>query len=103
MRKDENIFYGIDRVTIITYMLLVFMGWLNIYAAVYNDEHQNIFDTSQKYGMQLIWIGSAFFIATFILIIDAGFYTVFAYFFYAFLLIAIMRFSISGRVTLPVK
>lgn len=73
------------------------MGWLNIYAAVYNDEHQNIFDTSQKYGMQLVWIGSAFFIATFILIIDAGFYTIFAYFFYVFLLIACIAVPYLGR------
>lgn len=98
MRKDEHsIFYGIDRVIILTYVLLVFMGWLNIYAAVYNDEHQNIFDTSQKYGMQLVWIGSAFFIATFILIIDAGFYTVFAYFFYAFILLACIAVPYLGR------
>ena len=98
MRKDEHsIFYGIDRVIILTYVLLVFMGWLNIYAAVYNDEHQNIFDTSQKYGMQLVWIGSAFFIAIFILIIDAGFYTVFAYFFYAFLLLACLAVPYLGR------
>jgi rod shape determining protein RodA len=73
------------------------MGWLNIYAAVYNEEHQNIFDTSQKYGMQLVWIGSAFFIATFILIIDAGFYTVFAYFFYIFLLLACIAVPYLGR------
>ena len=39
------------------------MGWLNIYAAVYNEDHQNIFDTTQKYGKQLIWISSAAFIA----------------------------------------
>ncbi|MCF8424312.1 MAG: rod shape-determining protein RodA [Bacteroidia bacterium] len=73
------------------------MGWLNIYAAVYNEEHQNIFDTSQKYGMQLIWISSAFFIAILILIIDAGFYTVFAYFFYAFLLLACIAVPYLGR------
>lgn len=80
-----------------TYALLVFMGWLNIYAAVYNEEHQNIFDTSQKYGMQLIWIGSAFLIAIFILIIDAGIYTVFAYFFYIFLLVACIAVPYVGR------
>lgn len=98
MRKQEHsLFYGIDRITILTYGLLVFMGWLNIYAAVYNDEHQNIFDTTQKYGMQLIWIGSAFFIGTLILIIDAGFYTVFAYFFYAFLLLACIAVPYLGR------
>ncbi len=98
MRKQEySLFYGIDKITVMTYALLVFMGWLNIYAAVYNEEHQNIFDTSQKYGMQLIWIGSAFFIAAFILIIDAGFYIVFAYFFYAFLLLACIAVPYLGR------
>lgn len=98
MRKQEHsLFYGIDTITVLTYALLVFMGWLNIYAAVYNEEHQNIFDTSQKYGMQLIWISSAFFIAILILIIDAGFYTVFAYFFYAFLLLACIAVPYLGR------
>jgi len=98
MRQNENkLFFGVDKITILTYALLVFMGWLNIYAAVYNEEHQNIFDTTQKYGMQLIWIGSAFFIATFILIIDAGFYTVFAYLFYAILLIACIAVPYVGR------
>ncbi|MCD6018827.1 MAG: mrdB [Bacteroidetes bacterium] len=98
MRKQEhNLFFGVDRITVITYSILVLMGWLNIYAAVYNEEHQNIFDTSQKYGMQLIWIGSAVFIAIFILIIDAGFYTVFAYFFYAFLLAACIAVPYLGR------
>ncbi len=98
MRQDEHkLFFGVDKITILTYALLVFMGWLNIYAAVYNEEHQNIFDTSQKYGMQLVWIGSAFFIATFILIIDAGFYTVFAYFFYIFLLLACIAVPYLGR------
>lgn len=96
-RQEHSLFYGIDKITVLTYTLLVFMGWLNIYAAVYNEEHQNIFDTSQKYGMQLVWIGSAFFIATFILIIDAGFYTIFAYFFYVFLLIACIAVPYVGR------
>ena len=98
MRKTENsLFYGIDKITVLTYALLVFMGWLNIYAAVYNEEHQNIFDTTQKYGKQLIWISSAAFIAVLILIIDAGFYTIFAYFFYAFLILACIAVPYLGR------
>ena len=58
-RNENNIFYGVDRLTVLTYVLLVIMGWLNIYAAVYDEEHQNIFDTTQKYGKQLIWISGA--------------------------------------------
>lgn len=98
MRRDEHsLFYGIDKITILIYLLLVFMGWLNIYAAVYNEEHQSIFDTTQKYGKQLIWIASAIFIAVMILIIDAGFYTIFAYFFYGIILLACIAVPYLGR------
>jgi rod shape determining protein RodA len=86
--KEHSVFYGVDRVTILVYILLVIMGWLNIYAAVFNEEHQNIFDTTQKYGKQLIWISGAAVIAFSILVIDANFYTAFAYGFYGFFIVA---------------
>jgi rod shape determining protein RodA len=98
LRSSENsLFYGVDKVTVLTYALLVFMGWLNIYAAVYNEEHQNIFDTTQKYGKQLIWIGTAALIAFSILLIDAGFYTVFAYWFYGTVLLLCLLVPYFGR------
>lgn len=98
MRTNENkLFFGVDKLTILIYALLVLMGWLNIYAAVYNEEHQNIFDTTQKYGKQLIWIGSAAFIAVMILIIDAGFFTVFSYAFYGLILLACIAVPYLGR------
>jgi len=98
MRKQEHsLFFGVDKITVFTYAILVLMGWLNIYAAVYNEDHQNIFDTTQKYGKQLIWISSAAFIAILILIIDAGFFTVFAYVFYAVLLLACIAVPYLGR------
>ena len=98
MRKQEHsLFFGVDKITVFTYALLVLMGWLNIYAAVYNEDHQNIFDTTQKYGKQLIWISSAAFIAILILIIDAGFFTVFAYVFYVVILLACIAVPYLGR------
>jgi rod shape determining protein RodA len=96
-RGENKLFYGVDRVTVLIYVVLVIMGWLNIYAAVYNEEHQNIFDTTQKYGKQLIWIGGAAIIAFSILLIDANFYTAFAYFFYGFLLVANVLVVFFGR------
>lgn len=98
LRRSENsLFYGVDRITVIIYVLLVFMGWLNIYAAVYNEEHQNIFDTTQKYGKQLIWISGAAILAFSILLIDAGFFTVFAYWFYAAILLLCLLVPYLGR------
>lgn len=98
LRRNENsLFYGVDRLTVLIYVLLVLMGWLNIYAAVYNEEHQNIFDTTQKYGKQLIWISGAALLAFSILLIDAGFFTVFAYWFYAAILILCLLVPFLGR------
>lgn len=96
-RNENKLFYGVDRLTVLIYILLVFMGWLNIYAAVYNEDHQSIFDTTQKYGKQLLWIGGAAIIAFSILLIDANFYTAFAYFFYGFLVIANILVVFFGR------
>ena len=96
-RQSYNPFANIDRFSVLIYLLLVLMGWLNIYAAVYNEEHKNIFDMSQKYGKQLIWISSALVIATVILFIDADFYTVFAYVFYGFFLLLCILVPFLGR------
>jgi rod shape determining protein RodA len=96
-RESYNPFANIDRFCVLFYFLLVLMGWLNIYAAVYNEEHKNIFDLSQKYGKQLIWIGTATILAILILAIDADFYTVFAYFFYGILLVLCIAVPFVGR------
>ena len=48
------------------YVALVLIGWLNIYAALYQEGFE-IFDFSQKYGKQLQWIIIASVIAMVIL------------------------------------
>ena len=90
MRRSSNILKWLDWPTVLIYLTLVLMGWFNIYAAVFSEEHASIFDISQRYGMQLIWIGAAFFIAIVILAIDSRFYYVFANYFYFLLLIVLV-------------
>jgi rod shape determining protein RodA len=69
-RNNEGVLQNIDWILVLMYLLMVTMGWFNIYAAVYNEEYKSIFDTSQSYGMQLVWIISSLFIAFVILVID---------------------------------
>jgi rod shape determining protein RodA len=69
-RNNEGVLQNIDWILVLMYLLMVTMGWFNIYAAVYNEEYKGIFDTSQSYGMQLVWIISSLFIAFVILVID---------------------------------
>lgn len=90
MRRNSSIAKWLDWPTVIIYLILVLMGWVNIYAAVFSEEHASIFDMSQRYGMQLIWIVAALLIAIIILAIDSRFYIVFANYFYALLLIVLV-------------
>ena len=62
-------FGKIDIPLVICYLMLVFIGWINIYAAVYSPEHSSIFDISQRYGMQFIWIMTALILAVAILFV----------------------------------
>ena len=82
MENDLNPRLSVGRVdwwSILIYAALVLAGWLNIYAAVYDDRHASIFDLSQRYGMQLVWVGVSAFMAVSILLIDAKYYHILAY------------------------
>ncbi|MDK2978292.1 MAG: rod shape determining protein RodA [Bacteroidales bacterium] len=102
MRRRINIWASIDWLTVALYLLLVFLGWVNIYAAVYNEEHQSIFDFSMRYGKQIIWICSAIVIAFLVFIVDINFYSYFAYAIYGLmilLLILVLFFGVEVNAT----
>ncbi len=96
MATRNKLWANLDWVTCGIYLALTFLGWINIYAAVYDEAHRSIFDLSQEYGKQLLWIGAALVIAFTILIIDTNFYVFFAYVFYAFSLILLVLVLFAG-------
>ena len=98
--RSNNLLANIDWVSILLYLLLVLIGWLNIYAAVYDENHSSILDISQKYGKQLIWIGAAFVLAFLVLLTDSKFFTTFSMVIYGimiFLLIAVLFFGTETK------
>lgn len=93
MNRSSNIWKGIDKTSIILFLVLIFLGWINIYAAVYNEEHSGLLDLSQRYGKQFLWIVASLVLAVFIVIIDNRFYFFFSWFIYAgcmFLLVLVL-------------
>jgi len=74
----------------------VILGWLNIYAAVFNEERSGMLDLSQRYGKQFIWIVAALVIAIFVVIIDNRFYFFFSWFIYGAFIILLMAVLIFG-------
>ncbi len=84
---------GLDWITILVYVVMVLGGWIAVYSASYTNESISLFDTSQNAGRQLIFIGIAAVLGFSLLIIDAKFYSAFAYLFYGlaiFLCIAVI-------------
>ena len=73
------------------------MGWVNIYAAVYNVDQPSIFDTTQKYGKQLIWIGGAVFIVLVILFTDGRIYEKLSIPFYFFMVALLAGVLLFGK------
>ncbi len=80
------------------YLLLVLIGWLNIFAALYSDDSHSILDFSQRYGMQFIWIVTSLLIAGVILfIIDAKAYSVLSPLFYLIILGLLVLVIFMGK------
>ena len=86
-----------DWLTIILYVLLVFIGWINIYSASLSDVSTSFFDTSQVYGKQFVWIILSIFLIILLLSIEAKFYERFASVFYVISLISIIGLFFFGK------
>jgi rod shape determining protein RodA len=97
MRKQKSIFQNIDWITVFLYVIMIAAGWLNIFAAVYNEDHASITDLSQNYGKQMLWIITSLVLASFILIIDGKFYEAFAGFIYAISILSLIGVLIFGH------
>lgn len=87
-----------DWVTVMLYAALVLLGWLNIYASVYDETiGQSIFDFSLSPGRQLLFMTASVIIIIAILIIDMRFYDTFAYIIYGAVLFLLVLVPIIGK------
>jgi rod shape determining protein RodA len=97
MRRPYNILANTDWISVGLYILLVLLGWINIYAAVYSEEHHSILDLSQRYGKQLIWIIASIVLAITVFLIDTKFYFYFAYILYGISILMLIAVMLFGR------
>ena len=96
MRQQKNIYKDIDWITLLIYVVLVFIGWINIYSVIYSEESSKILDFTSSSGKQLIWICISFLIGFFVLIIDAKFFSTFSYIIYGITLLLLVAVLFLG-------
>lgn len=97
MEKSNNILGRLDWATVMLWLVMMIMGWLNIYAAVYNEQHTSIFDITQRYGKQLMWIVAALVLAVLVMVTDNKLWFFFAWFIYGFFLFLLLMVLIAGK------
>jgi rod shape determining protein RodA len=95
--REHSLFQDLDWTSVLIYFLLVGIGILSIISNNYNPELTDFFDTSQIYTKQIIFFGISLIIALFILILDAKFYTTFAYFIYSIILLLLVLVLFIGK------
>ncbi|MEY3438871.1 MAG: hypothetical protein RL265_1456 [Bacteroidota bacterium] len=86
MRKGESIVAHFDWALFVSYLILLIMGVATVYSTAYNEDHPSLFDFSQKYGKQIIWLGVSLFLGLMVFLIDSDIYQKFAVPIYLFTL-----------------
>lgn len=89
MSRKVSLLRSLDWSIIIIYLVLVTIGFFTIYSSTHDFENPAFLNFDARHGSQLIWIGLAFIIAFFVLMIDSKLYNNFAYIIY-FLIILLL-------------
>jgi len=97
VRNAKNPFANIDWILVALFGAMVFLGWINIYAAVYNEEYTSIFDTTQKYGKQFLWILTSLVLILMIVVVDGKFFQTFAFPLYGVFMLGLLGVFFFGK------
>lgn len=97
MRTRSELIGNLDKPLLLIYLLLILIGWVNIYAANFSESFPSIFDTSKEYGMQFIWMCIGLVFGTVLLLFDGEFYRRNAILFYGGVILLLIAVLLFGR------
>jgi len=97
--KDQGVSQNIDWISISIYIALVIMGWLNIYSSSLSSSEAGtfIFDSSQIYGKQLLFIIFTIPIIFIVLFVEAKFYEKFSIIIFAISILSLIGLFAFGK------
>jgi len=97
IQQGSRFFFNVDWVTILIYVALCAIGFVNIYASIYNPDAADLFNFGTNYGKQLIYIITALILGFSILLLDAKFFSVFSPIVYGATMLLLMVVLVIGR------
>ena len=96
--KNQSTTSNIDWMVVSLYIILVVLGWLNIYSASLPLEETSIFDLSQIYGKQMLFIILSIPLIIVILSIDGKFFEKFSSVIFIVSLLSLAGLFVFGKV-----
>ncbi len=102
MINNQNTLKSLDKSILILYLLLIMIGWFNIYSIEYTEAQKHFLNLNTSYGKQFFWIVSSLVIAAIVLIMDVRFFTGFSWIIYSIavlLLIAVLFVGVEINAT----
>ncbi len=96
--KNQSVTNNLDWISVFIFILLVILGWLNIYSSSLSlSEDNSILDLSQFYGKQLLSIGLAIPLIFVVLSVDGKFYEKFSGVIYIIGLLSLAGLFVFGK------
>ena len=97
--KNQSITNHIDWITVGLFITLVILGWLNIYSSSLSSVtgDSTIFDLSQFYGKQLLYIALTFPLILVILFVEGKFYEKYSSIIYTISVLSIAGLFVFGK------
>ena len=96
-QQSNKFFFNVDWITILIYVALCAIGFVNIYATEFNPDISTNFSFSASYGKQLIFIGTGLVLGFSILLFDAKFFSVFAPVIYGVTMVLLLVVLVVGQ------
>ncbi len=96
-QQSNRFFFNVDWVTILIYMALCAIGFLNIFSTKFDPDKSEAFSFAAEYGKQLIFILSGLILGLSILLFDAKFFSIFAPVIYGVTIVLLVVVLVIGR------
>jgi len=93
----RSVLKRIDWLTVLFYLLLVLIGWVNIYSSTFIEADQSIFDFDTLHGKQLFFIFVSIGSIVILLSLDPNFYERFSSVFYIAAIVLLLGLFLFGK------
>lgn len=96
--KNQSVTNNLDWISVIIYIMMVIMGWLNIYSSSLSTmEDSVVFDLSTFYGKQLMYITFTIPLIFMIMAVDGKFYEKFSSIIFGIALLSLAGLFVFGK------